>query len=506
MAKELDLSKSVYKLTKKYPELIDILKDLGFTEITNTAMRHSVGKFMTIPKGATMKGIDMMAVVARLMQEGFSLTGAMPAILAEKPETKEETPKAQESKAPEKPAIALESMDEGRLDKLKSYLKRLGSGEELEAVRQDFVENFSSVEPQEIMQAEQSLMKDGVPVEEVRRLCDVHSALFHQKTGCASESPKVQKSTPEDRSEQARALAAVTGHPLSILYKENEALKGLLEAAKSGEDSTLAPLKEIGAHYHKKGDLLYPILATNHDITGPSNVMWALDVEIRQEISALAKSRSHDDAWHVRLEAVLTRAEEMIAKEENILYPICAVTLTEEEWQGVYRDMLDYAPCFGVEKETWEEAEQALAADSEAPVAAGEGDIVLGGGSFTVPQLTALLNTIPLEITFVDANDINRFFNEGPKVFKRPLAALGREVYSCHPPKVEPIVRNIIDDFKNKRRDEVAIWMDRGGRPFLVKYMAVRDKKGAYVGTMELVQDMTFAKEHFLKGEEKQEP
>lgn len=504
MAKELDLSQSVYKLTKKYPELIDILKDLGFTEITNTAMRHSVGKFMTIPKGATMKGIDMMAVVARLMQEGFSLTGTMPAIPAEKPETKEETPKAQENKAPEKPAIALESMEEGRLDKLKSYLKRLGSGEELEAVRQDFVENFSSVDAREIMNAEQSLMKDGVPVEQVRKLCDVHSALFKGKTGCASDSPEVQKSTLEDRTRMAQELAATPGHPLSVLYKENEALKGLLAAAKERDDSALDQLSKIGAHYHKKGDLLYPILATKYDITGPSNVMWALDVEIRQEISALAKKRTRDAEWNVRLEDVLTRAEEMIAKEENILYPIASVTLTDEDWQGIYRDMKDYALCFGVEREIWEEAEQAAEkAAEDRPASVNGGDIVLAGGTFTLPQLTALLNTIPLEITFVDADDINRFFNEGPKVFKRPLAALGREVYSCHPPKVEPIVRTIIDDFKNKRRDEVAIWMDRGGKPFLVKYMAVRDKAGAYMGTMELVQDMSFAKEHFLKGEEK---
>lgn len=115
----------------------------------------------------------------------------------------------------------------------------------------------------------------------------------------------------------------------------------------------------------------------------------------------------------------------------------------------------------------------------------------------SVDQLTALLNTIPLEITFVDDNNINRFFNEGPKVFKRPGMAIDREVFSCHPPKIEPMVRRIIDDFRNNRRDEVPVWMEKGGRAMLVRYKAVRDKSGKYIGTVELVQDMEFAKEHF---------
>ena len=114
-------------------------------------------------------------------------------------------------------------------------------------------------------------------------------------------------------------------------------------------------------------------------------------------------------------------------------------------------------------------------------------------------QLTALLNTIPMEITFVDANDINRFFNEGPKAFKRPGMAIDREVFSCHPPKVEPMVRAIIDDFRNNRRDIVPVWMEKGGKTMRVTYMAVRNKNGEYLGTAEFVQDMDFAKEYFLK-------
>ena len=124
-------------------------------------------------------------------------------------------------------------------------------------------------------------------------------------------------------------------------------------------------------------------------------------------------------------------------------------------------------------------------------------EIVMPGGHVTLEQLTALLNTIPVEITFVDENNINRYFNEGPKLFKRPSMAIDREVFSCHPPKIEPMVRTIIEDFRNGVRDEFPVWVEKQGKTMLVKYMAVRDKDGKYLGTAEFVQEMDFAKEHF---------
>ena len=127
-----------------------------------------------------------------------------------------------------------------------------------------------------------------------------------------------------------------------------------------------------------------------------------------------------------------------------------------------------------------------------------EEEIVMPGGHMTVSQLTALLNTIPMEITFVDEENKNRYFNEGPKDFKRPGMAIGREVFSCHPPKVEEKVRRIISQFQEGTLDELPIWMEKNGKQVLVKYMAVRDKDKNYIGTLELVQDMEFAKEHFL--------
>lgn len=387
---------------------------------------------------------------------------------------------------------------EQRIKKLTEYLQRLGAGEELEEVRKDFVKEFSDVQASEIMEAEQELMKQGTPLEEVQRLCDVHATLFHGVT--PEEEMKKRQSFEQkeygNKSQQAQELEQVEGHPLYTLTKENQALLKLLQQfAESEDENLLSIIGQFAVHYAKKGDLLYPHLKVKYGIAGPSDVMWTVDDEIRDEYSALMRESQRGDEWNKRLRAVLKRIEEMVHKEQNILFPICAVNFTKEEWMGIYRDAKDYIVCFGVEDVHWQEAEdQEIVRENS-----GKDEIVLPGGHMTLEQLTALLNTVPLEITFIDVDNINRFFNEGPKVFKRPGMALDREVFSCHPPKIEPMVRAIIDDFRYGRKDRVPVWMEKGGRTMLVTYMAVRDKTGKYVGTAEFVQDMEFAKEHFGK-------
>lgn len=457
-----------------------------------------------------------------------------------------------------------------RIEKLKSYLKRLGEGESLEAVRKDFAEEFQGVEASEIMKAEEAILAEGTPITEVQKLCDVHSALFH---GTTDYSNKHEKSA---------ALSQVKGHPLQTFTRENEALTKLIDRMKellydtdettgsgsrhADEKQTdtgnlpqiaalLLKIREVAVHYAKKGDLLYPHLNARYGIAGPSAVMWTADDEIRDELGALCKalqkgretaeqrateskgretagqnatgskkmadkSSQWDAKWLERLQKVLPRAEEMIYKENHILFPNCAVNFTEEDWMGIYRDAKDYADCLGMHGEVWEEAENWLWKEKEAKktvfkgtkdsqASEGEEDragsnfsdgvIHMPGGHMTIRQLTALLNTIPLEISFIDAEDRNCYFNEGPKVFKRAQMALGRSVYTCHPPKVETMVRRIIGEFREGTLDRVPVWMDKGGRTMLVTYMAVRDESGEYMGTMELVQDMEFAKEHFGK-------
>ena len=441
------------------------------------------------------------------IQKGFTLVGSIPEHIAAQPqeectEEKCHTCDHDHHHAPKNEASA------SRTEQLKAYLRRLGEGEDLETIREEFRQQFGNVDSSEIMQAEQELMREGTPLEEVQRLCDVHSALFHGST--REEQANRLHAMADQNQDTAARLVAIAGHPLYTFTKENEALAPLLAEAQKQLAAgnlplgTITTIREIAIHYAKKGDLLYPLLKTQYDITGPSEVMWTVDDEIHDEMGALLRETNHDAQWIKRAQAVLTRAEEMIYKEANILFPICAANFKDEEWFALYRDAKDYAVCLGIEKDTWQEAEEWLTSHSDSGLTGGAGltsnnEVILPSGHLTLDQLTAMLNTIPLEISFVDADNINRYFNEGEKVFKRPGMAIDREVFSCHPPKIEPMVRAIINDFQTGTRDKVEVWMEKGGRTMLVTYMAIRDKAHNYLGTMEIVQDMEFAKEHFCK-------
>lgn len=546
MEKKLDLSKSVYDLVTEYPEVVDIMKELGFSEITNKVMLNSVGKIMTIPKGAKMKGVSMIDIVGAFMKAGFTLTGDMPNVSSDDTQGASMPPSGvaavnSASTAPTAPtaaatAVKAESVetsanavasktqensenktddsvhdtvqDSERVEQLKSFLKRLGTGEELGAVREDFVSQFAHVEASEIMKAEQGLMREGTPLAEVQQLCDLHSALFHGSTiheQMDAEHAKVEAVLEaQEKSQSVVTLVETVGHPLNRLTEENKALDALIEATKVKVASKTATVddvnevRQVSIHYAKKGDLLYPHLKVAYDISGPSLVMWTVDGDIRDGFGRLARAESIDDAWYEEFDGLLTRAQEMIYKEQNILFPICAENFSTEEWYQIYKDTEQYEEIFGVERVAWTEAESALAAKA-APTSGDSNTIALIGGSLTLEQLDAMLNTMPMEITFVDHVDINRYFNDGEKVFKRPTTAIGRDVFSCHPPKVEPIVRGIIESFRNGERDNVAVWLEKVGRPFYVNYMAVRDQNNNYLGTLELVQDMQFAKEYFAR-------
>ena len=546
MEKKLDLSKSVYDLVTEYPEVVDIMKELGFSEITNKVMLNSVGKIMTIPKGAKMKGVSMVDIVGAFMKAGFTLTGEMPnlsgddtqgasmppsgvaavnsasaaptaptaAATAVKAESVETSANAVASKTQENSENKTDDsvqdtvQDSERVEQLKSFLKRLGTGEELGAVREDFVSQFAHVEASEIMKAEQGLMREGTPLAEVQQLCDLHSALFHGSTiheQMDAEHAKVEAVLEaQEKSQSVVTLVETVGHPLNRLTEENKALDALIEgtkvkvASKTATVDDVNEVRQVSIHYAKKGDLLYPHLKVAYDISGPSLVMWTVDGDIRDGFGRLARAESIDDAWYEEFDGLLTRAQEMIYKEQNILFPICAENFSTEEWYQIYKDTEQYEEIFGVERVAWTEAESALAAKA-VPTSGDSNTIALIGGSLTLEQLDAMLNTMPMEITFVDHVDINRYFNDGEKVFKRPTTAIGRDVFSCHPPKVEPIVRGIIESFRNGERDNVAVWLEKVGRPFYVNYMAVRDQNNNYLGTLELVQDMQFAKEHFAR-------
>lgn len=106
-------------------------------------------------------------------------------------------------------------------------------------------------------------------------------------------------------------------------------------------------------------------------------------------------------------------------------------------------------------------------------------------------QLVGILETIPVDISFVDENDTVKFWNKHEtRVFKRPDSALGKTVQNCHPPKSVGTVNKVLSDLKSGKRDFAEFWIDLKGKKVYIRYFAVRDKDGRYMGTLEVGQDI----------------
>ena len=477
--KQLDLNKTVYELTNEYPEVKDIMVELGFKDITSPAAMNFMGRVMTIPKGALIKGISMDKVVETFENKGFEVKGY----------TRQHA------------EVILPDDAEDRNAKLKKLILRLNQGEDLESVRADFVKDFESVSVHDIVKAEQGLIDDGVPMNEVQRLCDLHSALFHGKTEAelwAEEEAELNDS---------KDIRVEKGHPVDILRRENKALEAIIEKAEEHlakddvEDLVyeLKILKKIDILYSKKESILMPMLL-HHGITGPNDVMWGVDDEIKAEISRLSRTLNKENFKEEKtaVREVLSRMKEMIYKEENIFFPLCLEHLSEEEWLDAYRDLPEMGLVFIEDAPDWEWGNKALrerkTSDSDSM---NNGILQFPYGKLSITQLKGLFKILPVDITFIDEEDINRFFTNEGKVFARPLSALDHSTYECHPERVKPMVKKLLDDFKSGTRDSMEVWTPNEEHPVRVLYVAVRDEDGKYLGCAELVEDFTEVKKHF---------
>ena len=498
MNKSIDLKKTVYEICTEYPEVKDILAGLGFRDITKPGMLNTVGKLMTIPRGASMRGIDLAKVVGALQESGFETADTAPS----------EDENAQTADFGSG-AAAAENKDD-RTALLKDYVARLSRGDSLDAVKKDVVAHFQSVDASEIADAEQELISGGTPIAQVQKLCDVHSALFHGATR-EEQIANAEKAVQTSAEKAGSRLLRTAGHPLAVFSAENEAISKLIGEVRecsargngwSAVSEKLEAFHAVTAHYAEKGDLIYPVLKTKYGVSGPADVMWGVDDEIKEELAVLAASGGTAEDFDNRLASLLTRAEEMVYKESNILFPICAQNFTQEDWMRVYYELPNYDGVLPGARPVWADAEARRAELSKSPKGKAPEEssfIPLDGGHMTPAQIEAVFNTIPMELTFIDDGDVNRFFNDGTgkKLFKRPAEAVDREVYSCHPPKYAAMARQIISSLKAGEQNSVDVWLNKRGEPVLVRYMAVRDKSGRYVGTLECVQKMGFARDHF---------
>lgn len=381
---------------------------------------------------------------------------------------------------------------------LKELILELHNGKSVEEVKARFAELIQGVTASEISEMEAALIAEGMPVEEVQRLCDVHAAVF-------------KGSIEEIHSADIQEIEKTPGHPLNTFMLENREIEKLLdgqlkeslEAFKNNDDkenvekliNSFNLLWEIDKHYSRKENLVFPYLE-KYGITAPPKVMWGVDDEIRAEIKGirleLEKYKGNKEEIVNRTENLITKVKDMIFKEENILLPMCKDTLTEDEWITVAEESGEIGYCLIESVAQWKPKRVNLEKKEAGKAAEGTpGYIKLETGVFKLEELEAMLNTLPFDITFVDKDDVVKYFSQGKeRIFARTKAVIGRKVQNCHPPASVHIVQKIVEDFKSGAKDHEDFWIKMGDVYALIRYFAVRDAEGNYLGTVEVTQNI----------------
>ncbi|HYW97095.1 MAG TPA: PAS domain-containing protein, partial [Bacteroidales bacterium] len=255
-------------------------------------------------------------------------------------------------------------------------------------------------------------------------------------------------------------------------------------------------LTDVDKHYRRKENLLFPFLE-KYEITGPPTVMWGKHDETRELLHATveglsdpANVKGEEAASFVQLviEPAASAIEEMIMKEEEILFPMAMDTLTEADWYEIYRQTPEIGFCLYDPKDKWAPEGITPVAQSQVTDTA----VQLPSGILEPAELLAILNTLPADLTFVDRNDKVKYFSQGPhRIFDRNRAILNRDVRLCHPPGSVHIVEQILEDFKSGRQEKARFWIQMKGKFILIEYYALRGEKNEYLGTVEVSQELS---------------
>lgn len=383
---------------------------------------------------------------------------------------------------------------------LKEVIRELHAGKSVEEVQEKFAEAIEGVSPSEISAMETQLVKEGLPIEEIQHLCNVHAAVFKGSI------------------EEIHHPDEVPGHPIHTLRKENQAIEEYIETKLSpntenfkkedSKENIIALIEDINLlwdidkHYSRKENLIFPYLE-RYGVTAPPQVMWAVDDEIRASLKdiklMLTDYKGNKDEIVEKIKDTTHEINEMIYKEEKILFPMALETLTQDEWIAIYNETDEIGYAIISPKTKWKFSQDNI---TEAETSLEDDQVKFETGSLTSQEIDLIFSNIPGDMTFIDKNDIVKYFSKDEeRIFARTKAVIGRTVQNCHPPSSSHVVEEILDDFKSGEKDSEKFWIRMGDLYVLISYFAIRDKDGEYLGTLEFSQNIAPIQE--IQGEKR---
>ena len=378
---------------------------------------------------------------------------------------------------------------------IKSLIKKLHAGENPDKVKEEFKELIRGLTPLQISVAEEQLIKEGMPAEEIHHMCDVHLAVM-------------QETITEDMN------LAPDGHPVNILMQEHlilleyaNNLRNLYKDIKDKKslDEIDAEMKKIisivdhfkasESHYLREENILFSVLE-KYGVTQPPKIMWMEHDRVRdieKNLYSLMDNKEKIEysdflkQFHTYAHGLAELLSSHFSKENKVLYPTAMQLFSESEWKDIREqfDEVGYC-CFTPERP--EDKKQQVKKE----VAIKDGEVDLGTGKLSLEELKLLFKHLPIDITFVGKDDTVKFYSEGPdRIFIRTPSVIGRLVENCHPNKSIDRVLEIVEGFKNNTLDKAEFWLKIKGMLIFIRYFPVRNKEGEYLGVLEVTQNVT---------------
>ena len=384
-------------------------------------------------------------------------------------------------------------MNVERKNQFKNVIEKIQAGEDTEIIKSYFSEQLGIVSPAEMAFFENELIQDGVSQQDTQRMRDIQLELFK-------------------KSVENQEHIVPSGHPIHTLMSEHvilmeyaNELETLITSVADGvrepKPEFLVRIRELigflaesESHYQREENAIFPVLE-KHGLTGPPQAMWSMHQDIHKLEKELFSLNSESDAeLSNNLGKMKDIAGELAVhiadhfyKENNIIFPSSMRMFTEKEWDIAVHDFDDIGYCSYTPRP---EGREITKEDSVSFAKSGE--VSFGSGTLTLEQLELLFNHLPVDTTFVDEQDKVRFFSESPnRIFVRSRAIIGRSVQLCHPQGSVHIVQNILDDFRAGKRESAEFWLNLGDKMVLIKYFAIRNSSGKYLGCLEVSQDIT---------------
>ncbi|MEG0462584.1 PAS domain-containing protein [Bacteroides sp.] len=393
-----------------------------------------------------------------------------------------------------------ESLDKNKLQRMLEIKQLYTDGSLTQHEAKKRMQNeVGSISPEEFAAAEQ-LLKDEDPdecrKEDVRSMLDLFDGLI----------PATEVELPY-------------GHPIDAYLRENIKMKELLH--QGGEllqkpfiinawSELMEIIVQYKRHFSRKQNQLYSALERK-GFDRPSTTMWVYDDHIRDEMNEAMEllNEKRTERFTETFAALSVDLHDLMSKEELILYPTALKLISSEEFEEMKSgdreigffliDMPEYGKAKegGVQSSStgnFMEDLATLLAKHGVNQTANDPNAILdvAEGKLTLEQINLLFRHMPVDISFVDENELVAFYTDTPhRVFPRSKGVIGREVRNCHPPKSVHLVEEIIEKFRTGEQSRAEFWINKPDVFIYIVYVAVRDENGKFRGVMEMMQDCT---------------